>query len=213
MNRVRWAAAAGAALLGVLAWYLFRPRPLTPQQLIGMSVFHRPQELSPRRGEFSLRINGVDALRDTVVVTCGEPISCEATLPPHVVMDVPPDRTLIVVPRAPHGDDSDFEFIDVYSDRPVTCKYRGPHSADGDHRRPVIEPFKLPIRPGEYRVRYYLQDSYFLRDADPVIRTEWLGSGRLIVEPPKSGADQGCDYVPLSNKKNLIPVQYPPTPK
>lgn len=213
MNRVRLAVASAAVLLGVLGWYLFRPRPLTPQQLIGMSVFHRPQELSPRSSEFSLRINGVDALTETVVVTCGEPISCTATLPPHVVRDIKPARALILVPRAPHGDDSDFDFIDVYSDRIVACNYRGPLSADGDFRHPEIRPFKWSIHPGEYRVRYYLQDSYNFRDTDPEIRTEWLGSGRLIVEPSKSGVDKGCDYVPLSNKKDLIPVQYPPTPQ
>jgi hypothetical protein len=213
MNRVRLAVVTAAVLLGALGWYLFRPRPLTPQQLIGASVFHRPQELSPRGGEFSLRINGVDALTDTVVVTCGEPISCTVTLPPHFIRDVTPVRTLILVPRAPHGDDSDFEFIDVYSDRLVTCKYRGPRSPEGDHRHPVIEPFQWSIHPGEYRVRYYLQDSYYSPDRDPVIQTEWLGSGRLIVEPSKTGADKGCDYVPLSKKKDLIPVQYPPTPK
>lgn len=211
MNRVRIAVVVGVALLGILCWFLFRPRPLTPQQLLGASVFHRPQELSPRSGEFSLQINGVDALTDTVVVTCGDPISCTANLPPATPLgSLPPSRALILVPRALNGKDSNYEFIDVYSDRIIVCNYPGPWTAQPDRRRPVIEPFTLPIHPGEYRVRYYLQDSYFAPDMEPVVRTEWLGSGRLIVEPSKSGSDKGCDYVPLSKTKDLIPVQYPP---
>lgn len=187
--------------LGCIVIAMLWPRQSSSEHLISQRVrasFARPVVTSAKGKEFSVQFNRQDVQQQIVTVESGRNFDVLAKFPP---LDAPPgtkSQSLTIVPRLTSQGEEAFQWFDARIDTAVS--WSGNSSVDPHQEHPPKVPVRFHLRPGEYRVRFYLEIQF----TDPekgMSEKHLLAESSLLVTGP-----QNAGVVPLDDPNNKFPV-------
>ena len=163
------------------------------------AAFLRPISISTKGERFSIQFNGQDALAYVVKVESGHNIEVVARFPPLPLSENDRSQSIQIVPRLLSQGDDAFQWFDTRTECFVT--WGGSPEEDPHQERPPKCAIRFKLRPGEYRLRYYLQIKY-LHPESGLPEKYLLAESRMTVTgDPKTG------FLPLEDPKNMIRVE------
>ena len=204
MSRKTWGLVGlGTTLILALFWWAFRGKPLTPLEERTKIAFTRPTRLAPSSEEYSIFINGDDALKQIPSVPSNQKVSIAVFAPEDSTPDIFKKNLLLIIPRLSSQGPEGFEWMCTRCDLIVGLR-NAPRPALGEGQA-----FKahatFNLKPGEYVLRFYHQFGPFDAENGPD-QTEFVGQGQLKVTASKSTEPS---FVPLEDKRSMIPLMRP----
>lgn len=185
----------------IVGWVIWRQRgvTLTPAEAQFRAVFLRPKALSEKSKNFSIQFNGQDALTNVVKVESGHKVEVVARFPPLASADENRSQWIQIVPRLVSQGDDAFQWFDTRTE--CFVNWSGSSQNDPFQEWPPKSSIRFDLRPGEYRLRYYLQVQY-LHPELGLPEKYLLAESRLtVIGDPQSGV------LPLNDPKNKFPVE------
>lgn len=190
-----------AVLVAVAALAVFLNYPRRPlYKDSNEAFFSRPTTIDASTSQnFSIRLNGIDWLKNTPEVRCGQECELDVTLPPRENDLVA--RNVLVAPRKPEDGPEAFEWIDLHCDWFTDQRSR---PGDPEMTHPIFENETVKIAPGEYVVRIYLQTLSLDLEQEKLPNNVLVGETKLRVLPSEDGSE--CGLIPLADKKQKMPA-------
>lgn len=183
-------------IIGCLVYY-FKTRPQVSSRATNLhtAMSARPASKSSYAPDVDILYKNQSVFDSEFTCHCDEPVSFTVkSLPPQRWGDDEFElRALIVVPRMLDGPEDDFIYLDPQVDRFFGLN---PRTQNSDFSVLYSNDLNFQLRPGRYRLRYYLQRLFTDMEQEKFPIIEYLGSGTVELTAPLTN-DTACQTLPL----------------